>query len=34
VLSDRSPATLAVLLNGKFEFFSRQYVLSDDFEVP
>ena len=34
VLSDRSPATLAVLLNGKFEFYSRQHVLSDDFEVP
>jgi ABC-type branched-subunit amino acid transport system substrate-binding protein len=33
VLSDRSPATLAVLLNGKFEFFSRQEVLSDEFEV-
>ena len=33
VLTDRSPATLAVLRDGKFEFFSREEVLSDDFEV-
>jgi branched-chain amino acid transport system substrate-binding protein len=33
VLSDRSPATLAVLKNGRFEFFSRQEVMADDFDL-
>ena len=33
VLSDRSPATLAVLRGGRFEFFSRQEVLADDFDL-
>jgi len=33
VLSDRSPATLAFLVDARFEFFSREHVLSDEFEV-
>jgi len=33
VLTDRSPATLAVLRNGRFEFFSRDAALADDFDI-
>jgi len=33
VLSDRSPATLAFLRNGQFEFYSREEALSDELDV-
>ena len=33
VMSDRSPATLAILRNGRFEFFSREEALSDELEL-
>jgi len=33
VLTDRSPATLAVLRNGRFEVFSRDAALADDFDI-
>ena len=33
VFSNRSPAFLAILKNGKFEFFGHAEVFADDFEI-